>query len=175
MSSLKALNGVFNKEFPWGTVLDDGSKKNLLKEKKLVTNYESCQGTMRVAFEILIQEKRQRKGYKTLKDLPFDWWNPVRFMTYGYQYQTAVSVSGLLNHKIDALLDGGAGINSVAEELVIACLNVCDMERVDISNPPLRGVGVRLLSLRSHPGKSLSPVSFQERETSSSWETWCSG
>ena len=36
---------------------------------------------------------------------------------------------------IDALLDGGAGINSVANELVIACLNVCDMEGIVISNP----------------------------------------
>ena len=55
MSALKTLNGVLNKELPWDTVLDDGSKKNLLKEKKLVTNYESCQGTMRVALESLVE------------------------------------------------------------------------------------------------------------------------
>ena len=92
---------------------------------------------MRTAFESLVQEeKRHKKGYRTLKDFPSDYWKPVKFMTYGYQYQTHVTVAGLPHHKIDALLDGGAGINSVAEELVVACLNVCDMEGIDISNPP---------------------------------------
>jgi hypothetical protein len=137
VSALENLNGALQTELAWDTVLAQGTKKILQKEKKKVANYESCQETMRTAFESLVQEeKRNKKGYKTLKDLPQDWWVAVRFMAYGYQYQTTVTVAGLPDYKIDSLLDGGAGINSVAEELVIACLNVCDMKRIVIDNPP---------------------------------------
>ena len=56
-------------------------------------------------------------GIAELDDLPKDWWEVVQNESGGYQYRTVVKILG---KQVECMLDGGAGANHIAEELVVS-------------------------------------------------------
>ena len=57
-----------------------------------------------------------------IADLPETWWVAADNGQHGYNYRTEVKIA---NTKVVALLDGGSGINSVTEEMLVGMLNKC--------------------------------------------------
>ena len=69
------------------------------------------------------RERPKRKPLpelKTLADCPKNWWTIRPNDGGGYQLRTKVTIMG---KKVPTLLDGGAGVNSVSEELVVGVRN----------------------------------------------------
>ncbi len=46
---------------------------------------------------------------------------------HGYNYRTVVNIA---KQQVTALLDGGAGINSVTEKMLVGMLNKCWAEKI---------------------------------------------
>ena len=69
--------------------------------------------------------KNERKTGDLLhknEDLPDNWRVHAENGQHGYNYRTEVKIA---NTKVVVLLDGGSGINSVTEEMLIGMLNKC--------------------------------------------------
>eukprot|EP00969_Alexandrium_andersonii_P260512 11517637-Alexandrium_andersonii.AAC.1 len=58
---------------------------------------------------------------RRLADLQQYWWTQVLQDKRGYQLLTHASLMG---RGVATLLDGGAAVNAVAEELIVGCVNV---------------------------------------------------
>ena len=66
-----------------------------------------------------------------IQDLPQIWWAHADNGQHGYNYRTEVKIA---KQKVVALLDGGSGINSVTEEMLVGMLNKCWAENIPSSS-----------------------------------------
>jgi hypothetical protein len=57
----------------------------------------------------------------TLKEIPREWWTKVDNPPPGYNYRTVTEIAG---YPVETLLDGGASVSSVTEELVVGAINL---------------------------------------------------
>ena len=62
-----------------------------------------------------------------IQDLPQNWWVHADSGQHGYNYRTEVKIA---KQTVVALLDGGSGINSVTEEMLLGMLNKCWAEKI---------------------------------------------
>ena len=69
---------------------------------------------------------------ETVLELPEDWWKLVPNDRSAYNYRTRTHLMGI---PTETLLDGGAGVNSVPEEVVVGCVNVARRHAVAPSDP----------------------------------------
>ena len=69
---------------------------------------------------------------KTRSQLPKDWWKTVPNDRRAYNYRTRTQVVGI---PVQTLLDGGAGVNSAAEEVVVGAINVATCKGIKPSDP----------------------------------------
>eukprot|EP00969_Alexandrium_andersonii_P188794 8342892-Alexandrium_andersonii.AAC.1 len=63
---------------------------------------------------------REGRKLKRLADLLERWWTPAERDQGGYQLLTHTWMMG---RKVVALLDSGAAVNAVAEDLIVGCIN----------------------------------------------------
>ena len=71
-------------------------------------------------------EKKTGDLLHRIAALPDNWWVEADNGQHGYNYRTEIKIA---NTKVLALLDGGSGINSVTEEMLIGMLNKCWEEK----------------------------------------------
>ena len=67
-----------------------------------------------------------------LSDLAAGWWTQVPNDRAAYNYRTDVSI---VEVKCETLLDGGAGVNSWAEEIVVGAINVAMAKGIPPNDP----------------------------------------
>ena len=72
------------------------------------------------------------KWLESLSELPDSWWTSAPNDRSAYNYRTRPTVSGV---PIDMLLDGGAGVNSTAEEIVVGSINVAHARGMTADHP----------------------------------------
>ena len=67
-----------------------------------------------------------------LSDLKADWWTQVPNDRAAYNYRTDTCIVGV---KCETLLDGGARVNSWAEEIVVGAINVAMAKGIQPNDP----------------------------------------
>ena len=67
-----------------------------------------------------------------MSDLAAGWWTQVPNDRAAYNYRTDVSI---VEVKCETLLDGGAGVNSWAEEIVVGAINVAMAKGIPPNDP----------------------------------------
>ena len=72
------------------------------------------------------------KWLESLSELPDSWWTSAPNDRSAYNYRTRPTVSDV---PIDMLLDGGAGVNSTAEEIVVGSINVAHARGMTADHP----------------------------------------
>ncbi len=64
-----------------------------------------------------------------IRDLPPNWWVQAENGQHNYNHRTTVKIA---KQTVVALLDGGSGINSVTEEMLVGMLNKCWAEKIPV-------------------------------------------
>ena len=72
------------------------------------------------------------KLLQSIRQLPASWWKLVPNDRCGYNYRTRPRIVGI---PIEALLDGGAGVNSIAEEAVVGTINAARILGIGLNDP----------------------------------------
>lgn len=78
-------------------------------------------------------DKKHPGAIKTLDDLPQNWWVKVSNSSLGYNYRTHTTLLG--EYPVETLLDGGASVNSVTEEIVVGAINAARAKRIYAQDP----------------------------------------
>jgi hypothetical protein len=79
----------------------------------------------------------------TLKEIPRDWWTKVDNPPPGYNYRTVTEIAG---YPVETLLDGGATVSSVTEELVVGAINLAQKRGIHPRSGELSRSSVRALA-----------------------------
>ena len=72
------------------------------------------------------------KQLTSLMELPVSWWKEVPNDYSGYNYRTRTHIVGV---PVETLCDGGAGVNSVTEEVVVGAINHAHAQGIYSDNP----------------------------------------
>jgi len=95
--------------------------KSLWSAPVFVQGHERCAESFSIKSTTGKEGPSRARPISTLKEIPRDWWAKVDNPPPGYNYRTVTEIAG---YPVETLLDGGASISSVTEELVVGAINL---------------------------------------------------
>jgi hypothetical protein len=95
--------------------------KSLWSAPVFVQGHERCAESFSIKSTTGKEGPSRARPISTLKESPRDWWAKVDNPPPGYNYRTVTEIAG---YPVETLLDGGASISSVTEELVVGAINL---------------------------------------------------
>ena len=161
--SLKTVN-PFGSAFPrsseedpktgWpGQVMRPEEVKPSWSAPVFIKGHERCAESFSIKNTTMKEGPSRNRAIATLKEIPREWWTKVDNPPPGYNYRTVTEIAG---YPVETLLDGGASVSSVREELVVGAVNLARKRgihpRHDNSRQLSSSVGLRARLLQASLG-----------------------
>ena len=85
----------------------------------------------KTTFKVTTKGKGGKGKLERLSQLPKSWWKTVDKDYKTYNYRTRTQLAGI---PVETLLDGGAGVSSCPEEVVVGCINVAEAAGISVDD-----------------------------------------